>query len=444
MPTKLLSIKEYQEKIYTHLESCVQQETPEQVQGRYERLFIKGGNYEEPDIQQALQELIKEIQTDTDFCSFLSDCCYLAINHWLANYQKVNQIIPEFINRFENPAQTQKSVRFRRYASRSSSRDSSKSSRKVRELLNAFIQSNYFFKMQRLKRLFSTDETTQHDRSQPLGVLLGRYPFLYQDCLIPPSNSPKTKKILKQLQAQHQNHFALCLSSYLTSQVRLLHLAKRYNSIERAKASINLKPNPTLLKDKELILTIQHFISGVEGKSTYQDLAQRFITHSTKANCLKTYKKDLYDYLIPSIDQGYGKQSFNQRLSNQLSTTLKDWDQQKPNERLILQLTNQLLKFLVVDNSKNVNHYIYLDLLTNIGPTKTIGLLLKIVLISDKILPYLTSRFAILYHHYENTPREEVHWLFKSLETLNIALTVHHSSVDLSFWRSANSLSLPN
>lgn len=431
-------IKEHQEKIYTHLESCVQQETPEQVRGRYERLFIKGANYEESEIQKALQQFIKEIQTDTDFCAFLSNCCYIAINYWLAHYKQANQIIPEFVNLFENPPQTQKAGGSRRYASRASSSGSSTSSRKIRELFNTFVKSNYFFKMQRLKRLFSIDEATKKDRSQALGVLLGQYPFLYQDCLIPQSNSPETKKNLKQLQAQRQHHFALCLSSYLTSQVRLLHLAKRYNSLERAKASINLKPNPTLLKDKESILTIQHFISGVEEKSTYQDLAKRFITHSAKAKTLKTYKKDLYDYLISSVDNSYGKQRFNQRLSDQLSTTLQDWDQQKPNERLILQLTNQLLKFLVVDNSKNFNHYIYLDLVTNIGPTKTIGLLLKLVLISNKILPYLTSRFAILYHHYENTPIKEVYWLFKSLEMLNIALTVHHSSVDLSFWRSAN------
>ncbi|MFP3345484.1 hypothetical protein R0J87_23665, partial [Halomonas sp. SIMBA_159] len=66
----------------------------------------------------------------------------------------------------------------------------------------------------------------------------------------------------------------------------------------------------------------------------------------------------------------------------------------------------------------------------------------KILLLSHKINPYLTSRFAILYNHYEHTPRHNVHWLFKSLENLKIALTIHNSTVDLSYWRSVNSISV--
>ncbi len=107
----------------------------------------------------------------------------------------------------------------------------------------------------------------------------------------------------------------------------------------------------------------------------------------------------------------------------------------------MLRVTNNLLKFLIVESEKNIDHYLYLDLVTNLGPTKTVGLLLKIMLISNKIHPYLTSRFAILYNHYEQTPRYNVHWLFKSLENLNIASTIHQSAIDLSYWRAANTLS---
>ncbi len=436
MQTQLSPRKQKKEKIYTHLASCVKAEPPEQVRERYQRLFIQGTNYENTDIRETLEQIIKEEETEADFCAFLSDCCYIAINHWLVHSKETKQVIPAFVALFENLPQAGKVGRAGKYASRSSS----KSSRKIRELVTAFTQSNYFLKLQRLKRVLSTDKATQADPSQPLAVLIERYYFLYQECLIPQSNSPKTTKLLKQLQAQRQHQFALSLSGYLTSQVRLAHLAKRYGSLERAKQSINLKANPTLLKDDELIETIQHFISGVEGKSTYQDLAKRFLTHSNKADTLKTYKKDLYDYLISSVSDTYGKRQFNKRLSSFLNSTLEDWNHKQPNEKLILQLANQLLKFLVVDNRKNMNHYLYIDLVSNLGPTKTIGLLLKIVLLSDKIVPYISSRFAILYSHYEQTPRENVHWLFKSLETLNIALIVHHSSVDLSFWRSVKAV----
>jgi len=252
---------------------------------------------------------------------------------------------------------------------------------------------------------------------------------IYQNCILTADNYPQTKQALKKFQKQQEYDFEVSLSRYITNQVRLARLAERYGSLAKAQNAILPKPNPTLLKDAELIATLQHFISGVEGKSTYRDLAQRFLTHSRKADTFRTYKRDLYEYLIASIDDSYGKQQFNQRLAYFIKNTLTEWDWEKPNEQLILRIANNLLKFLVIESQQKIDHYLYLDLVTNLGPTKTIGLLLKIVLISNKIYPYLTSRFAILYNHYENTPRHNVHWLFKSLENLNIALTIHYIAV---------------
>lgn len=426
MPIQLLQLNQKKEKIYNHLESCVQQETAEQVIQRYDRLFVKATGYEEPEIRETLEAISKADEAETEFSSFLSNCCYIAINHWLRQSSDLQNIIPEFVKVFEEiPAFT---------------RLQTSASKRIRERVILFSKSEHFLKMQRLQRLFINNQETQSDKSQPLATLLPRYPFLYQDCILPEDNYPQTQQALKMIQKQQEHEFELSLSRYITNQVRVTRLAERYGSLPEAQKAIPPKPNPTLLKDPELVATLQHFISGVEGKSTYRDLAQRFLTHSTKADTFRTYKRDLYEYLIASIDDHYGKQQFNQRLGYFLKSTLAKWDREKPNEQLILRIANNLLKFLIVESRKQIDHYLYLDLVTNLGPTKTIGLLLKILLISNKIYPYLTSRFAILYNHYESTPRHNIHWLFKSLENLNLALTIHYSSVDLSYWRSVNSL----
>ena len=426
MPIQLSPLNQKKEKIYNHLESCVQQETAEKVIERYDHLFVKATGYEEPEIRETLEAIAKADQAETEFSSFLSNCCYIAINHWLRQSSDRQNVIPRFVKVFEDiPA---------------FARLQTSASRRIRERVIVFSKSQHFLRMQRLRRLFTTTEETQQDKSQPLATLLGRYPFLYQNCILPADNYPQTKQALKKFQKQQEYDFELSLSRYITNQVRLTRLAERYGSLAEAQKAILPQSNPTLLKDPELVATLQHFISGVEGKSTYRDLAQRFLTHSTKADTFRTYKRDLYEYLIASIDESYGKQQFNQRLAYFLKTTLAEWDWEKPNEQLILRIANNLLKFLIVESQQKIDHYLYLDLVTNLGPTKTIGLLLKILLISNKIYPYLTSRFAILYNHYEDTPRYNIHWLFKSLENLNIALTIHYSSVDLSYWSSANSL----
>jgi len=422
MPTNQL-----QEKIYNHLKTCVLQETPEQVVGRYDRLFVKATGYEDPEIREALETITKVNTAETDFSSFLSYCCYIAINRWLKQEPETQQFIGDLVKVFtEIPP---------------FARSQTMASRRIREKVAQFSRSDYLVRMQRLRSVLTTKEETQRDKSQPLATILGRYPFLFEDCIFPQENYSEIKKTLKKFQAKRQYYFEVSLSYYITNQVRLARLAQRYDSIEQARELVTSTPNPTLLKEPELISTLQHFISGVQGKSTYQDLAKRFLVHSSKANNFKTYKKDLYEYLISSISGEYVQKQFKQRLSDHLKQTLTDWERQKPNEQLVLRVANSLLKFLVVESRQKINHYLYLDLITHLGPTQTVGLLLKIVLLSPKINPYLTSRFAILYTHYEQTPRDNVYWLFKSLENLNIALTIHNSTIDLSYWRSANSIS---
>lgn len=427
MPTQASLMQAKQEKIYEHFQACLQVEEPEQVLERYQRLFIQATGYEDPEIREALEQITKNEDQENHFNSFLNSCCYIAINHWLTQDLETQQVIRTLVDSFRDVPPF--------------ARSQTMASRRIREKVSAFSRSESFLRLERLRAILTTDEATQRDKSQLLSTLLGRYPFLFQDCIFPQDNFPETKKILKRFQQQQQNNFEVALSNYITNQVRLARLSKRYGSWEEAKAVMTPVSNPTLLKEPELIATLQHFISGVQGKSTYQDLAKRFLIHSNKANNFKLYKRDLYEYLTSSLSGSYVKQQFKPRLADHLKQTLADWDRHKPTEQLLLRVANNLLKFIIVESRHRINHYLYLDLITHLGPTETVGLLLKIVLLSPKINPYLTSRFAILYSHYEHTPRDNVHWLFKSLENLKIALTIYNSSIDLSYWRSANSIS---
>jgi hypothetical protein len=94
-----------------------------------------------------------------------------------------------------------------------------------------------------------------------------------------------------------------------------------------------------------------------------------------------------------------------------------------------------MLGFLVVESMQKPQHFIFVNLLANMGPINTIGLLLKIVLVCYRVKPYLEKRFAILFNHYESSTREVVSWLVKALENLQVALSTNFGRVDLSFIR---------
>ena len=91
-----------------------------------------------------------------------------------------------------------------------------------------------------------------------------------------------------------------------------------------------------------------------------------------------------------------------------------------------------LFKFLVVDSKSNPEHLQYIDLITYLGATKTVGLLLKLVLACSKIKPYLENRFSILFSHYETVTEEGVPWLIESLENLQVAFSIHFGKADFS------------
>ena len=63
---------------------------------------------------------------------------------------------------------------------------------------------------------------------------------------------------------------------------------------------------------------------------------------------------------------------------------------------------------------------------------RTIGLLLKLVLLCGKVKPYLEQRFSILFSHYEALAEDRVPWLVKSLENLQVAFSIHFGEADFS------------
>ena len=66
------------------------------------------------------------------------------------------------------------------------------------------------------------------------------------------------------------------------------------------------------------------------------------------------------------------------------------------------------------------------------GVTGTVGMLLKLVLMCNKVKPYLEKRFSILFNHYEGFSQEGVPWLVQALENMQIAFSIHFGRADLS------------
>ena len=408
------SIEEQQ--LYDHLLYCVQVELPAQLIDRFKLLFLDGARYKDPQIWLALEKLAMDKRAEQDFRFVLNRCCHILINRWQLQPQ-LQGAIPQLVSLFENPPDPRKVQ--------------SRSARRLRHLVQLFTETEQYVTLQRLSRVMSETAETSCNGSRVVGSLIQRYPYLYEHCLLSEDSSYEHQQTVRQIQARVQRRFELDLSQYVTYQVRRAQ-AMRSQSKEAQERIIHPVSNPTLLTERELAAALKQFVGKVQGSYTYRDVAQSFLTHSSQTSSYREFKDDLYEYLTASIDPAYGKRQFNDRLYIHLKNTLPICDSQKPSEFLLVRTCSQLLNFLVVESPQRPNHFIFVDLITNLGGIFTTGLLLKIVLLCRKVKPYLEKRFSILFNHYESATRDGVPWLIQSLENLNVALSVHFGSADLS------------
>ncbi|MGB7892363.1 MAG: hypothetical protein WCF82_10775, partial [Microcoleus sp.] len=182
----------------------------------------------------------------------------------------------------------------------------------------------------------------------------------------------------------------------------------------------------------ELHLAVREFAGKVAGDRSYKEAAQFFLRDSRQTPSYASFKVDLYEYLISSVEPEYGGRQFNDRLYKQIKNTLRENDSVKFNNPLLVRTCHQLFNFLVVENSQHPSHYVFYDLVYNLGASRTMGLLMKLVLLSGKVKPELEKRFSILFNHYEGKASNEIMWFVKSLENFNVALVVNFGKTDLS------------
>jgi len=381
-----------------------------------EQLFIQGVGYSDPKIWLALEKLLLSKQAEQEFRFVINRCCHILINRWQVQ-PNLQSAIPELVALFEKP-----SPGVHPY---------SRGAKRLRQMVKLFTESEQYLTLRRLSQVMSQATDTNRNGSKQIGTLIRRYPYLYEHCLLSEDSSYEHQQTVRQIQARVEHKFECDLSQYVTYQVRQAE-QNRHPDASGSVRLIQPVSNPTLLTDRELGFALKQFVGKVEGNQTYRDLAHRFVTQSNHIPSYKVFKDDLYEYLTTSIDSAYGKRQFNNRLYSQMKNILPDNDFKKPNEFLLVRTCSQLLNYLVVESSQRPNHFVFVDLITNLGATFTTGLLLKIVLICRKVKPYLEKRFSILFNHYESSTRDGVPWLITSLENLNIAFSIHFGAADVS------------
>ena len=402
--------------VYEHFLYVVRTETPVRVLERFRCLFIEGITYSDNRIWTTIETLAFEKTAEQNFPLIINRCCYILVNHWqmqLSGHIPIASLVSMLANLNDVRMTYSRVVR------------------RMRQLLQLYLQSDDYPKLKRLNAVLNGD-TSGKDTigEQPLGMLINRYPYLYEHSLVSEERTFENVETIKRVQRDLRKQQETNLSHYLTYQVRRSRIKAQLGR----EAADNLPSvlNPTLLSTKELGMAFGQFAGKAEGNATYQDLSRGFVSHLQMQPIIKTFKGDLYDYIVSGVDSSYGKRSFNDRLYKAIDIILPDRDNQRLDELSLLRTCTHVLNHLVVESPNNPQHFVFMDMINNLGAVFTTGLLLKIVLICQKVKPLLESRLSILFNHYESSQCKGVPWLVRSLENWNVAGAIHFGKMDAS------------
>lgn len=411
------AISPQEQMLYDHLLAFAECETPDQLIERFRALFIDGVGYPYPEVVAALDQIVCSKEIEDYFQYILNRCCHILINRWHGRPQ-LQHAVPSLLELFELPPTHE----VREYGR-------ARSVRNLRLVVDKFTETEQYLTLKRLSHLVKADRTS-HNQDRPLGTLIQRYPYLYEYCLVSEDSPMEHHDNIRRIQATAQHQFEVNLSHYVTYRVRQARLRKQ---ADNAQAVARLRPveNPTLLSDRELVRSLNQFSGKVDKGRSYSDSAKVFLQQS-QTMTFGQFKRELYDYLGTSIDPAYGRRKFNKMLAYQLENTSAQNDNQQVNEFLVIRTCSQLLNFLVLESNHHPQHFVFIDLINNLGPLLTTGLLLKVVLLCRKVKPYLEKRFSILFGHYESVAQNNVEWLVKMFENLNVALSMTFGSTDIS------------
>ncbi|MGB5973172.1 MAG: hypothetical protein WBG38_07625, partial [Nodosilinea sp.] len=401
--------------------ACVAAESPEAMIDRFQALFLDGVGYPDRDVAAALDRLLSGQDIDEYFRFILNRCCHILINRWQTNTQ-LQPAIPILVELLESAPN-----------SGSAERSRSRSVRRLRQVTQSFRDTEQYLALKRLACVIESRHAALPRNRQtevvPLGSLINRYPYLYEHCLVTDDSDFQHQQHVRDMQVEAQHRFEVDLTHYVTYRVRKGRLHRQGNTdLDK----LRIVHNPTLLNDKDLVKSLKQFSRCRNRGQSYRDGAQRFLLTHNEGASFREFKEDLFDYILTDVNAGYSQRQFKALLQDHLLSSFSDSDGRPMDDFLRVRTCSSLFNFLVVDPSAGRQHYVFLDLINNLGPVHTTGLLLRILLICQTVRPFLERRFSILFNHYETASSETVAWLVSMFENINIALSLNFGSIDLS------------
>lgn len=405
-----------EQAIYQYLRNYVENNSPTEVIGEFRRVFFEF-SIKDTALRSHMENLIFSKEDRARFTYVLNYCYHIIINHW-AQQSELQQFIVELVDVIDT-------VNFKTQCY-------DRRRKKIFELADNFCHTDYYTKLQRIAKVIGRKSLANFNFQEPISNYLTHYPYLYRVLLLGKEYSPEEKSLIVKLQNIRQKYFEFQLTQHIIYRSRLVEIARARQISHGAGKIIRRVKNPSLLSQEDLRNSVKRYLEKPNKKETLEQISQKFLWENKSDISYKEFKNNLCAYLVLGVKSRKKDYKLNEIISDILDKSYYQSDSQPLNDSLIFQTCRRLLRYIMVDTTKQNNHRQLIDLVMNLGTATTVSVLVRMVLICPQIKPELEQRLAILFVKYESQKAEDVTWLIKILENFLIAFSLHFGNIDLS------------
>lgn len=378
-------IEQAQQRIYEFFLETVRCKSPDEVLADFKNLFINFSDSHNPEIAQALDQILTAYN-EKEFFYTLRRCCYILINNWTVSNNRVS--IQSLIDIFNHPSihKKPKSIKLRT----------------IRIWLQIFIKSEDFQSLQ----LFTLHLEGHGNNDQKWGNRFASYLLAYQ--YTNPTSPLEQRQAANLLSQKMKDKFKFDLAMYTARAGTQSPL--QTNRINPTSLSNNVINLVTLMLTKKSVLNCQklaiNFLDNIKNLS-YQE-----------------FKVSLLKYLDFSVTDAEISEAVQNKLQDSLLTFKSNHDDYPVNISLILKTTKHLTSEITISDRGQPTE-LFNVLLHHTNPINLVVLLLKILLLNESIRPYLELRVAAIIKYYSPYSESKCKSVIAFIDMLNIALAIY-------------------
>ena len=257
--------------------------------------------------------------------SFFNRLCQVCIAHWIIN-EETRPAIFELLDLFKqtNIYQIEQHKIITRWQEQS----------------QYFSETTEYLKLQRLIRITNHGKNSHQHKPQFLGDLLGRYPFLYKDCLLNNYSVQQYIDFIGAFKRSQQKSFNKKLHKTIVLQKQKIEVARLRALANKVPQIIESIPNPTLLNNQAFNKATETFREVT--KNHINNGKSKIFLSQIASSSYQDFKIEFINYLTEDIEEERKRLQLQQYLMKNIEVNLTNSHKHSINEFLILRISNNL------------------------------------------------------------------------------------------------------